>query len=97
MTPRRRSTLGTRLAILCLGALGVLLLVLALTRPSAGRFLSAGLVLGAAAVVRHRMTHAGDPAAYTRADQVRSVVWSVVIAVVFVGASLLLSQLLDDG
>ena len=37
-----------------------------------------------------------DPNRYGRAAQIRSLVWSVVIAVVFVGASLLLSQLLGS-
>jgi hypothetical protein len=83
--------------ILVLAALGVLLLLLALSRPSAGRFLAGGLVLGAAAVVRYNATRADDPARYGRAAQFRSVVWSVVIAVVFVGVSLLLNELFADG
>jgi len=94
---RSRGRLGPRLAILFLAGLGVLVLLLALSRPSVGRFLAAGLMLGAAAVVRYNLAHRDDPDRYSRSAQVRSFVWSVVIAVVFVGASILLNQLLDGG
>ena len=50
----RRPKLRTRLLIIALITLGVFVLVLAFTRPSAGRFLSAGVLLGAAAVIRFR-------------------------------------------
>jgi hypothetical protein len=53
------------------------------------------LLLGSAAVVRYNDLHRDDPGRYGRSAQVRSLVWSVLIAVVFVGASLLLSQLLS--
>jgi hypothetical protein len=54
------------------------------------------MLLGAAAVVRYNSLHRDDPGRYGRAAQIRSLVWSVVIAVAFVGASLLLSQLLGS-
>jgi hypothetical protein len=97
MSARRtdRVPLGTRLLIVCLAALGVLLLLFAVSRPGVTRFLAAGLVLGAAAVVRHRATH-DDPARYGRAAQLRSLLWSVVIVVVFVGASWLLNELITS-
>jgi hypothetical protein len=47
-------------------------------------------------VVRYRSLHADDPARYGRAAQIRSLVWTVVVIVVFVGASLLLGQLIDN-
>jgi len=75
---------------------GVLVLLFALGRPSVGRFLAAGMLIGAAAVVRYNSLRRDDPGRYGRAAQIRSLVWSVVIAVVFVGASLLLSQLLGS-
>ena len=96
MTPRRRPRLGATLLTAVLGVLGALTLILAFGRPSAGRFLAAGLLLGAAAVVRYRSLHADDPARYGRAAQIRSLVWTVVVIVVFVGASLLLGQLIDN-
>jgi uncharacterized membrane protein YidH (DUF202 family) len=95
-TPRRRSRLGPTLLTGVLGILGALLMLFALSRPSVGRFLAAGLLLGAAAVVRYNERHRDDPGRYGRAAQVRSLVWSVVIVVVFVGVSLLLSALLSD-
>ena len=97
MSAPRRVRLGARLLILLLAALGVLVLLLALSRPSVGRFLAAGLVLGGAAVVRYNArAPATTPAATAAAAQVRSLVWSVVIVVVFVGVSVLLSQVLGD-
>jgi hypothetical protein len=90
-----RPTLGTRLLILALVGLGVFVLVLAFTRPSAGRFMSAAVLLGAAGVVRHRAVRPADPAAYGRAAQLRSLYWSIVIAVVFIGASFLVNRLLN--
>jgi hypothetical protein len=54
------------------------------------------MLIGAAAVVRYNSLRRDDPGRYGRAAQIRSLVWSVVIAVVFVGASLLLSQLLGS-
>jgi multisubunit Na+/H+ antiporter MnhB subunit len=92
----RRTRLGTRLLILVLAVLGVLLVLFALGRPSAGRFLAGGLLLAAAVVVRYNATRAADPARYSRAAQVRSLVWSVLIAVVFIGVSLLVNELLTD-
>ena len=68
-----------------LGVLGALVLLFALGRPSVGRFLAAGMLLGAAAVVRYNSLRRDDPARYGRAAQIRSLVWSVVIVVVFVG------------
>ena len=98
MTPRRardpRPTLGTRLLILALIALGVFVLVLAFTRPSAGRFMSAAVLLGAAGVLRFRATRPTDPSRYGRAAQLRSLYWSIAIAVVFIGASFLVNRLL---
>ena len=91
----RRLRLGTRLLILALAAVGVMLLVLAVGRPSVGRFLAAGVVLGAAAVVRYNALTRDDPRRYGRAAQIRSLVWSVVIVVVFVGVSFLLSELIE--
>jgi hypothetical protein len=93
---RPRPTLGTRLLILALIALGLFVLVLAFTRPSAGRFLSASVLLGAAGVVRYRSTQPVDPERYGRAAQMSSLYWSIVIAVVFVGASFLVNQLLTN-
>jgi heme A synthase len=92
----RRSRLGATLLTAVLGMLGVLVLLLAFSRPSVGRFLAAGLLLGAAAVVRHNALHRDDPGRYGRAAQVRSLVWSVAIVVVFVGVSIALSQLFDS-
>ena len=97
MPRRRRLHLGPLLLTGVLGVLGAVVLLLALGRPSVGRFLAAGLLLGAAAVVRYNDLHRDDPGRYGRAAQIRSVVWSVAIAVVFVGASLLLSQVLEGG
>jgi uncharacterized membrane protein YidH (DUF202 family) len=91
---RRRSRLGAVLLTAVLGVLGAAVLLLALSRPSIGRFLAAGMLLGAAAVVRYNALHRDDAGRYGRAAQIRSLVWSVVIVVVFVGASLLLSQVL---
>ncbi len=95
MSPRR-TRLGTRLAILALATLGVLLLLLAFSRPSAGRFLAAAVLLAAAVVVRYNALRPVDPSRYGRAAQIRSMVWSVVIAVVFIGASLVVNELLTD-
>jgi hypothetical protein len=89
-----RPTLGTRLLILALIALGVFVLVLAFTRPSAGRFMSAAVLLGAAGVLRFRATRPTDPAQYGRAAQLRSLYWSIAIVVVFIGASFLVNRLL---
>jgi hypothetical protein len=94
---RRRSRLGAQLLTAVLGVLGALVLLLALGRPSVGRFLAAGLLLGAAAFVRYHSLTRDDPARYGRAAQIRSLVWSVAIVVVFVGASILLSQVFDGG
>ncbi|MEO6511408.1 MAG: hypothetical protein ABIO16_10485 [Nocardioides sp.] len=100
MTPRRsatpRPTLGTRLLILFLIALGAFVLLLAFTRPSAGRFMSAAVLLGAAGVIRHRALKPADPSKYGRAQQMSSLYWSIVIAVVFIGASFLVNQLLTN-
>jgi hypothetical protein len=96
VSARRRSRLGARLLILVLAAFGVLLLLFAFSRPSVGRFLAAGLVLGDAAVVRYNAVHRDDPGRYGRSAQIRSLVWSVAIVVVFVGVSVLLSQALGD-
>ena len=63
------------------------MLLFALGRPSVGRFLAAGMLIGAAAVVRYNSLRRDDPGRYGRAAQIRSLVWSVVIVVVFVGAS----------
>jgi len=92
---RRRSRFGSRLLTAVLGVLGALVLLFALGRPSVGRFLAAGLLIGAAAAVRYNALHRDDPDRYSRAAQIRSVVWSLVIVVVFVGASILLSAALD--
>ena len=92
----RRPKLRTRLLIIALVALGVFVLVLAFTRPSVGRFLSAGVLLGAAAVVRFRSVRTDDPSKYGREAQMSSLYWSIVIAVVFVGASFLINQLLQN-
>ena len=97
VSPRRRSRLGAQLLTGVLGVLGALVLVLAFGRPSVGRFLAAGLLIGAAAVVRYNSLHRDDPGRYGRSAQIRSLVWSVVIVVVFVGVSLLLSQVIDGG
>ena len=99
MTTRRtppRPTLGTRLLILGLVALGIFVLVLAFTRPSAGRFMSAAFLLGAAAVVRHRATRPVDPEAYGRAAQLRSLYWSIAIAVAFIAASFFVNWVLTN-
>jgi hypothetical protein len=93
---RRRSRLGALLLTAVLGVLGALVLLLALGRPSVGRFLAAGLLLGAAAVVRYNSLHRDDPGRYGRSAQVRSLIWSVAIVVVFVGVSFLLSALIND-
>ena len=92
----RRPKLRTRLLVLALVTLGVFVLVLAFTRPSVGRFLSAGVLLGAAAAVRFRAVRTDDPSKYGRDAQMRSLYWSIVIAVVFVGASLLINRLLQN-
>jgi hypothetical protein len=96
VTPRRRLHIGPLLLTGVLGLVGSVVLLFALGRPSAGRFLAAGLLLGAAAVVRYHDLHRDDPRRHDRTAQVRSLVWSVLIAVVFVGASLLLNELLTD-
>ena len=90
----RRPRLGARLLILALAALGVLLTLFALSRPSAGRFLAGAALLAAAVVVRYNATRPDDPSRDTRAAQVRSLVWSVVIAAVFIGVSLAVNELL---
>lgn len=92
----RQPKLRTRLLILALITLGVFVLVLAFTRPSVGRFLSAGVLLGSAAVVRFRALRTDDPSKYGRAAQMSSLYWSIVIAVVFIGASFLVNYLLTD-
>jgi uncharacterized membrane protein YidH (DUF202 family) len=94
VNPRRRSRLGAHLLTAVLGVLGGLVLLLAFSRPSIGRFLAAGLLLGAAAVVRYNDRTRDDPRRYGRAAQIRSVIWSVAIVVLFVGASILLSEAL---
>jgi hypothetical protein len=91
-----RPTLGTRLLILFLIALGVFVLILAFTRPSTGRFMSAVLLLGAAGVVRHRATRPTDPAEYGRAAQLRSLYRSIAIAVAFIAASFFVNRLLTS-
>lgn len=98
MTQRRtpRPTLGTRLLVLFLIVLGVFVLVLAFTRPSAGRFLSAAVLLGAAGVLRYRSARPVDPEEYGRAAQLRSLYWSIAIAVSFVAASFLVNRLLTS-
>jgi len=96
MTPARRLRIGARLLILLLAGLGVVLVLFAFSRPSIGRFMAAGLVLGGAAVVRHNALTRDDPARYTRAAQVRSLAWSVGIIVVFVGVSFVLSEMIGD-
>ena len=88
--------LGTRLLILGLAGLGVLLALLAVSRPSTGRFLAAAVLLSAAVVVRYNATRSDDPSRYGRSAQVRSLVWSVVIAVVFIGVSLVINELLTN-
>jgi hypothetical protein len=96
VSPRRRSRLRVQLLTAVLGVLGALTMLLALGRPSVGRFLAAGLLLGAAGVVRYNELHRDDPHRYGRAAQVRSLLWSVAIVVVFVGVSLLLSEVMSD-
>ena len=96
MTARRRTRLGPLVLTAVLGVLGALVLLFALGRPSVGRFLAAGLLLGAAAVVRYQDLHRDDPDRNGRSAQLRSLYWSVVIAVAFVGASFLISALLSD-
>jgi hypothetical protein len=54
------------------------------------------VLLGAAAVVRFRAVRTDDPSKYGRDAQMRSLYWSIVIAVVFVGASLLVNRLLQN-
>ena len=96
MSPRRRSRLRAQLLTVVLGVLGSLVLLFAFGRPSVGRFMAAGLLIGAAAVVRYNSLHRDDPERYGRAAQLRSLFWSVAIVIVFVGASLLLSAVLTD-
>jgi hypothetical protein len=95
VTAHRRSRIRPLVVTSVLGVLGALMLLFALGRPSVGRFLAAGLLLGAAAVVRHHEVHRDDPERNGRAAQLHSLYWSVVIAVVFVGASFLISALLS--
>ena len=92
----RRPRLGTRLLILALAVLGLLLTLYAFSRPSTGRFLAGAVLLAAAVVVRYNATRPDDPGRDTPAAQVRSVVWSVVIAAVFIGVSVLVNELLTD-
>ncbi len=92
----RRTPLGTRLLILVCATLGLVLLLLAFSRPSAGRFLASAVLLAAAVVVRYNAARPRDPARYGRAAQVRSLVWSVVIAAVFIAVSLVVNELLTD-
>ena len=92
----RRTPLRTRLLILACATSGVLLLLLAFSKPSVGRFLAAGLLMAAAVTVRYNASKTSDPARYTRAAQVRSIVWSIVIIVVFVGASYLLNEAITN-
>ena len=97
VSPRRRSRLGAQLLTgrpRRAGGAGAALRV----RPAVGRPVpGGGLLLGAAAVVRYNSLRRDDPGRYGRSAQIRSLVWSVVIVVVFVGVSMLLSQLLDGG
>ena len=62
-------------------------------RPSARRPPSASYAAG---VLRFRATRPTDPAQYGRAAQLRSLYWSIAIAVVFVGASFLVNKLLTS-
>jgi hypothetical protein len=75
-----------------LAVFGTLVLLLAATRFSVGRLIAGGLLLGAAAFVRYQDQRREDPAGYSRAAQVRSIVWSVVIVVVVVGVSVALTH-----
>jgi hypothetical protein len=79
-----------------LAVLGTLVLLLAATRFSVGRLIAGGLLLGAAALVRYQDQRREDPARDSRAAQVRSIVWSVVIVVVVVGVSVALTQPWSD-
>jgi hypothetical protein len=79
-----------------LAVFGTLVLLFAAARPSVGRVIAGGLLLGAAAVVRYQDQHRGEPGRYDRAAQVRSIVWSVVIVVVVVGVSVALTHPWSD-
>ena len=79
-----------------LAVFGTLVLLLAAARPSFGRVIAGGLLLGAAAVVRYQDQRRDDPTRYGRAAQIRSIVWSVVIVVVVVGVSVALTQPWSD-
>jgi multisubunit Na+/H+ antiporter MnhB subunit len=92
----RRTPLRTRLLILACAGLGILLLLLAFSKPSVGRFLAAGLLIAAAVTIRVNASRPADPSRYTRAAQLRSVAWSIVIVVVFVGASWLLNEMITS-
>ena len=75
-----------------LAVLGTLVLLFAAARPSVGRVIAGGLLLGAAAVVRYQDQRKDDPTRYGRSAQVRSIVWSVVIVVAVVGVSVALTR-----
>jgi hypothetical protein len=75
-----------------LAVLGTLALLFAAARPSVGRVIAGGLLLGAAAVVRYQDQRKDDPTRYGRSAQVRSIVWSVVIVVAVVGVSVALTR-----
>jgi hypothetical protein len=79
-----------------LAVLGTLVLLLAAARPSVGRLIAGGLLLGAAAVVRYQDQRRDDPTRYGRSAQVRSIVWSAVIVVVVIGVSVALAHPWSD-
>jgi hypothetical protein len=79
-----------------LGTLGVLVLLFAAARPSIGRLLAGGLLLGAAAVVRYQDAHRNDPPREDSGGQWRSLAWTLAIIVVFIGVSVLLTHPWSD-
>lgn len=79
-----------------LGFLGAMVLLFAAVKPSIGRFVAGGVLLGAAAVVRNAARRRDDPTRDTRAAQLRSLCWSLVVVALFVGFSVLVAHPWSD-
>jgi hypothetical protein len=90
--PRHVSRVRAFLLTSFLGFLGVVVLLLGAVKPSIGRFLAGGVLLGAAVVVRNAARRRADPTPETRADQLRSLFWSLVLVAVFIGFSVLIAH-----
>jgi hypothetical protein len=80
------------LLVSCLVVVGMGLLLYAFARPAPARFVAAVVVLGAAAFVRARGRHRQQMASYGRAEELRSLGWSLAAIVAIVGVSLLFAH-----